>query len=138
MIRTILLYGSETWPLRVEDQRRLKSFDNDCMCRLLCRRRLDPVPSAVFRRQLHLRALHPVLLQRRLRLFGHAARRPVGEIIREVSNPESPVHLRRKRSGQLKTLMTTLKEDLGGLSGPAVYSLRRLNRDMMTIGIAWV
>ncbi len=32
--------------------------------------------------------------------------------------------------------MTTLKEDLAHLSGPAVYGLRRWNRDWMTIGIA--
>ncbi len=69
----ILLYGCETWPLRVKDQRRLEVFDNDCLRRILGRRRLDRAPCAVLRRQLHLRALPPVLLQRRLRWFGHAA-----------------------------------------------------------------
>ncbi len=34
--------------------------------------------------------------------------------------------------------MATLEEDLAGLSGPAVYGIRRWNRDWMTIGIAWV
>ncbi len=33
--------------------------------------------------------------------------------------------------------MTTMKEDLARLSGPAVYDLRRWNQDWMTIGIAW-
>ncbi len=92
VVRTILLYGCETWPLRVEDQRSPEVSDNDCLRRLLGRRSLDRVPCAVFRRQLHLRALPPVLLQRRLRWFGHAARRPAGEIIREVINPEPPAH----------------------------------------------
>ncbi len=78
-----------------------------------------------------------MLLQRRLRWFGHAARRPAGEIIREVINPEPPVQWRKKRGGQLKTWMTTMKEDLARLSGPAVYGLRRWNQDWMTIGIAW-
>ncbi len=55
-------------------------------------------------------ALPPVLLQRRLRWLGHAARRPTGEIICEVINPEPPVHWRKKRRGQLKTWMTTLNE----------------------------
>ncbi len=114
------------------DQRRLEVFDNDCLRRILGRRRLDRVPCAVFRRQLHIRALPPVLLQRRLSWFGHAARRPAGEIIREP-----PVHWRKKRGGQLKTWMTTLKEDLARLSGPVVYGLRRWNRDCMVIGIAW-
>ncbi len=83
------------------------------------------------------RALPPVLLQRRLRWFGHAARRPAGEIIREVINLEPPVHWRKKRGGKLKTWMTRLKEDLARLKGPAVYGLRRWNHDWMTIGIAW-
>ncbi len=70
-------------------------------------------------------------------MFGHAARRPADEIIREFINPEAPVHWRKKRGGQLKTWMTTLKEDLARLSGPAVYGLRRLNQNWMTIRIAW-
>ncbi len=78
-----------------------------------------------------------MLLQLRLRWCGVAARRPAGEIIREVINPEPPAHWRKKRGGQLKTWMTTMKGDLARLSGPAVYDLRRWNRDWMTIGIAW-
>ncbi len=33
--------------------------------------------------------------------------------------------------------MTTLKEDLTQIKGPAVYALQHWNRDWMTIGIAW-
>ncbi len=56
-----LLNGCETWPLRVGDQRHLEVFYNDCMRRIRGGRRLDSVPYAVIRRQLHLRALPPVL-----------------------------------------------------------------------------
>ncbi len=137
VVRTIMLYGCETWPLRVEDQRRLEVFDSDCLRRILGYRRQDRIPCVALRHRLHLRALPPVLLQRRLRWFGHAARRPASKIIREVINPESSAHWRNKRGGQLKTWMTTLKEDLLRLSGPDVFALRRWNRDWMTIGIAW-
>ncbi len=65
-----------------------------------------------------------MLLQRRLRWF-----RPAGENIREVIN--------QKRGGQLKTWITTPKDDLARLSGPAVYGLRRWDQGWMTIGIAW-
>ncbi len=78
-----------------------------------------------------------MLLQVRLRRFEHAARPPAGEIIHEVINPGPSVHKRKKRGGQRKTWMATLKEDLTRLSGPAVYGLRRWNQDWMTIGIAW-
>ncbi len=75
--------------------------------------------------QLHLRALPPMLLQRRLRWFGRAARRPAGEIIRDVIDPVPLTHWRRKRAGQLKTWLTMLKEDLARMSVPNVYGLRR-------------
>ena len=31
IVRTILLYGCETWPLRAVDLRKLEVFDNDCL-----------------------------------------------------------------------------------------------------------
>ena len=31
IVLTILLYGCETWPLRVVDLRKLEVFDNDCL-----------------------------------------------------------------------------------------------------------
>ncbi len=54
-----------------------------------------------------------------------------------VINPEPPAHWRKNRGGQLKTWMTTLKEDLARLSGPDDFGLRPGNRDWMTIGIDW-
>ncbi len=90
MVKTILLYGCETWPLRVEDQRRLEVFDNGCLRRILRCRRQDRIPCVALRHRLHLRDLPPVLLQRRLRWLGHAARRPADESIREVINLEPP------------------------------------------------
>ncbi len=79
MVGTILLYGCETWPLRVEDQRRLEVFDNDCLRRILGCLRQDRIPCIALRHRLQLRALPPVL-----RWFGHAARRPADEIIRSL------------------------------------------------------
>ncbi len=43
VVRTILLYGCETWPLRVEDQRRFEVFDNGYLRRILGRRQSDRV-----------------------------------------------------------------------------------------------
>ncbi len=39
MVRSILLYGCETWPVRVADERMLVVFDNDSICRILHARR---------------------------------------------------------------------------------------------------
>ncbi len=78
-----------------------------------------------------------MLLQRRLRWFGHAARRPAGESIRDVIDPGPPTHGHRKRGGQLKSWLTMLKEDLARMSGPGVYGLRRWNREWLQLGITW-
>ena len=73
IVRTILLYGCETWPFRTVDLRKLEVFDNDCFRYILRCRRIDRVPTTTLGRRLNLRPLPTVLLRRRLRWFGHAA-----------------------------------------------------------------
>ncbi len=47
LIRTVLLYGCEMWPVLVEDHRRLEVFKNDCLgCLLPCCHR-DRVPQRI-------------------------------------------------------------------------------------------
>ncbi len=88
--RAILLYGCETWPLRVEDRKRLGVFDNDCFRRIERGNRRDRVPCAVLHQRIQLLTLPALLLQCRLRWFGHAARQAPGEIMRELINPDVP------------------------------------------------
>ena len=89
IVRTILLYGCETWPLKAVDLRKLEVFENDCLRYVLRCRRIDRVPTTTLCRHLNLRPLPPVLLQRRLRWFGYTARRPERELIRDVLLPPS-------------------------------------------------
>ncbi len=70
-------------------------------------------------------------------LLGQAARRPAGEIIRDVIDSVPPSHSRRERGGQLETWLTMLKEDLARMSGPCVYGLRRWNREWLSLGVTW-
>ncbi len=132
-VRPFLFYHCETLSLRVEDQRYLEIFGNHYLhCILGCRRR-DLVSVDILRHRLHLRALLPTLLQRRLRWFSHAALRPTSKIIRDVIDPVPPTPWRRKRDGQPEILLTMLKEDLAWISGPNVYGLRQWNRAMNTL-----
>ncbi len=82
LIWTILLYGCETWSVRVKDIRWLEVFDNDCLQGLFRYCRRDRVPCVSVRQRCSLRVLPSVLLQRLLRWFGHASRRALGKIIR--------------------------------------------------------
>ncbi len=60
LVRTILLYGCETWPVRVEDLRRLEVLDNDCLRRILrCSRRAR---CSTLHQRCSLRALPSILL----------------------------------------------------------------------------
>ncbi len=65
------------------------------------------------------------LVQVRLRWFGHAARRPEGELIKDLLLPTPPRTWRRRTGGQLKTWAITIKADLEPLSGPRVFGHAR-------------
>ncbi len=89
-MRSILLYGSETWPVLVADERMLEAFDNDSIRRILRVRRRDCVSSVELRRRLCLTSIPALLVQRRLRWFGHAAKRPEGVQIKDLLLPTPP------------------------------------------------
>ncbi len=56
LVRTILLYGSETWSVRVEVCR-LEVFDNDCLMCILRRSHRDRAPCSILHQRCSLRAL---------------------------------------------------------------------------------
>ncbi len=116
VVRSILLYGCETWPIRVSDERMLEVFDNDSIRRILRVRRRDCVPSVELRRRLCLTSIPSLLVQRRLRWFSHAARRPEGELIKDLLLATPPRTWRRRTGDQLKTWATTTKADLEPIS----------------------
>ncbi len=65
----------------------LEALDNDIIHRILRVRRRDCVPSVELRRRLCLTSIPTLLVQRRLHWFGHAARRPEGELIKDLLPP---------------------------------------------------
>ncbi len=91
----MVLYDSETWPIRVVDERMLSVFGNDSIHRILRVRRKDCVPSVQLRRSLCLTSIPTLLVERRLRWFGHAARRLEGELNKDLLLPTPPRTWRR-------------------------------------------
>ncbi len=83
------------------------------------------MPSVELCRRLSLTSIPALLVQRRLRWFGHAARRPEGELIKELLLPTPPRTWRRRAGGQLKTWATTIKADLE----PGVFGHARWRKD---------
>ncbi len=96
----------------------LEVFDNDSIRRILRVMRRDCVPYVELRRRLCLTSNPAMLVLRRLRWFGDAARRPEGELIKDLLLPTPPRTWRRRPGGQLKTWATTIKADLEPIFGP--------------------
>ncbi len=64
MVRSILLYGNKTWPVRVADERMLEVFDNDNILRTLRARRRDCAPSVELRRRLCLASIRRTWIEK--------------------------------------------------------------------------
>ncbi len=129
VVRSILLYGCEAWPVRVVDERMLEVFANDRIRRILRVRRRDCVPSVELRRCLCLTSIPVLFVQRRLRWFGHAARHSEGELIKDLLLPTPPRTWRRRAGGQLKTWATTIKADLEPISGRRIFGYAQWRKD---------
>ncbi len=74
-----------------------------------------------------------LLVQRMLRWFGHAARRPEGELIKDLLLPTPPRTWHRQNGGQLKAWATTIKADLELLSGARVFGHARWRKNWVKV-----
>ena len=75
-VRDVMLQGSTTWAVTVDDCSRLVRNDN-AMVRWICSARLtDRVPMAQLRKRLGIPSIEDLLSQSRLRWFGHVQRMP--------------------------------------------------------------
>ncbi len=84
VVRSISLYGCETWSVWVADERILE------VCRILRVRHRNCVSSVELWRRLCLKSIPALLVQIRLGWFGHAVRRPEGELIKDLILPTLP------------------------------------------------
>ncbi len=85
------------------------------------------------RRRLGLSSIPALLVQKRLRRFGHAARRPNGELINDLLLSTPPRMWRRRTGVQLKTWANTMKAGLEPLSGPQVFGYARWRKDWIKV-----
>ncbi len=106
---SILSYCCETWSIRVTGERMLEVFYIDSIRRILHVRCKDFVPSVELRRRFCLTSVLARLVQRRLCWFGHAARCPDDELIKDLFLPTPP---RRPTGGQMNAWATIIKTEL--------------------------
>ena len=74
-VRSTMLYGSETWALKVLDEMKMERSAMR-MIRLICRTKLrDRIHSEELRKRLGVEGIRSILRRRRLRWFGHIERK---------------------------------------------------------------
>ena len=133
-IRPVLLYGCETWPMRAEDLRRMEVFDHWCLRVILKIRLSDKVSNeAVRARCFHIGQLSGLLQQRRLPWFGHVLRKPDEDLIRSTVAPLPCTGWRCRTGGQMKTWLSTVKQDIDRLGLRNVYGVRRWEKNWVAI-----
>ena len=113
-VRTVMLFGSETWPLKEEDPRRIARTDMQ-MVRWMCNVSLSERKSSEeLRNRLHIPEIADQLRQERLRWFGHVERM-------DNDNPVSQCRFidvtgQRTRGRPRKTWNEVLRNDLKQLN----------------------
>ena len=83
-IRCVMLYGGETWPVKVEDENRLKQTETT-MIRWMCGSKIKQRKST--EQMLNILGLNSILLEltkRRLRWYGHVSLREENNWVRLI------------------------------------------------------
>lgn len=87
-VQSVLVYGSETWPMKVEDMRRMERTER-YMVRQMCGVTLgDRCRSEELNERLGIEGVRGVVSQGRLRWFGHVERMEAGNWVSECRNFE--------------------------------------------------
>ena len=109
-IRSVMLYGSETWPCTKKLENSLLRSDRR-MIRLMCGVTLQSrVPSEDLLHNSGLVDIRTVLKRNRLRMFGHVIRRAPEEPLAKVRRIEAPG--RRPQGRPKKTWSKNVEENL--------------------------
>ncbi|BHF75255.1 hypothetical protein SprV_0501835100 [Sparganum proliferum] len=132
-VRSVLLYGCECWALRVEDERKLEVFDHHCLRTILRVKFTDFVSNETVRTRCDIARITQAIQERRLKWFGHVLRRPPQELSVTALDPTPLPHWRRRRGGQLKTRLDTVRQDMEVVLGPSVFGLRRWRREWIEL-----
>ena len=87
-VQSVMVYASETWTVRVEEEQRMERNEN-VMLRWMCGVTLrDKIPTVELRRRLGIEGVVEVMKWDRLRWFGHVERKEVDDWVSACRNLE--------------------------------------------------
>ena len=127
-VRSVLLYGSETWPLRAEDIQKLSVFDNRCLrsiARVAWNNRVSnaEIRQRIFRSPRDARSLEDLINCHRLRWLGHILRMHNDRLPARVAHAEAPPDWKKQVGGQSMTWLRGMKSLTLPLSRVGRYRL---------------
>ena len=110
--RVVMVYGSETWPMRVEELRRLERAER-MMIRWMCGVTLkDRCKGEKLRKRLDIEDVADVIIKRRLRRFGHLERKEGGDWVSACRYMVVPGFAGKGRPGPKKRWRDVVEDDL--------------------------
>ena len=130
-IRSVMLYGAETWPLTQRLERSIISCDRRMLRYMTGVRLQDHVPSLEVAGRCELHQISDVLRKRRLGWYGHVKRRGEGEALATIR--DWTVEGRRPRGRPRKTWLDNVREDMRLLG---ITEEMALDREMWRSAIA--
>ena len=107
-----MLYGSETWPIRSEDLKRLEVFDHRCLRHISRIQWTDRISNVEVRKRVlgeGSNSLCRTLRLHRLRWLGHVLRMPSHRIPSRTLFAEPSANWRKARGGQRMTWQKDMK-----------------------------
>nr|VZH97536.1 unnamed protein product [Spirometra erinaceieuropaei] len=133
-VRSIFLCGSKCWAVRVEDERKLEVFDHCCLRTIPRVKYIDFISNETIRARCEIVARITQAIQKgRLKWLTHVIRRLPQEL-RVTALDQTPLpHCRRRREGQIKTWLDTVRQDMDVVLGPLVFGLRRWRREWVEL-----
>ena len=108
-VKTVLLYGSETWRTTKSITQKLQAFINKCLRRILGIKWMDMVSNDELRNRSGQQPLAEDLTRREWRWIGHTLRKPTASITRQalIWNPQG----KRKRGRPRNTWRRDLEAE---------------------------
>jgi hypothetical protein len=112
-VRPVLMYGSETWPMRADDLRKLSVFDHRCL-RSIAKVQWEHRTSNAELRQMvfgkkNSPSIDQLIMLHRLRWLGHVLRMPDDRLPRRAVFAQPCVEWKRPRGGQVMTWQRNMK-----------------------------
>jgi hypothetical protein len=133
-IRSVLLYGCESWPFRGSEARRLAVFEHRCWRNALGISLLDRVPNeTVAYRFYHQKTLDSIIKERRLRWLGHVLRMPEFRLPRQALLAGPLRGWKRPAGGQKTTWKRTVMRDVEPHVRPPRSHHKTWNRDWLDL-----